>query len=320
MKQGYIEKSFSPSKSDLEKISEYTRREFDESELFVFGVVLCDNEIDRDFEKFSKSALDELAILFKGKTGIFDHCAKSSNQSARIFETCVEKADGKKTTDGEDYYCLKARAYMVRTADNESLIKEIDAGIKKEVSVSCSLADSRCSICGKTRKSGECKHIKGKTYGNKLCTFTLFDATDAYEWSFVAVPAQRNAGVTKSFSGKESTMDDIKKNLEQVNENLVLTKKEANKLSAYITELECEAELGKEYKNSLVNEVTKLCALSIPEIDSEMFRGVAQSMNSDELLSFKSALSKRASKIMPVELQLSHEKNREPKDNSQFKI
>ena len=37
------------------------------------------------------------------------------------------------------------------------------------------------------------------SYGGKLCYFTLKAPTDAYEWSFVAVPAQRKAGVMKSF-------------------------------------------------------------------------------------------------------------------------
>jgi len=35
-----------------------------------------------------------------------------------------------------------------------------------------------------------------------LCTFTLNGAKDAYEFSLVAVPAQRAAGVTKSYTGK----------------------------------------------------------------------------------------------------------------------
>ena len=35
-------------KEDLQKINQYTRRNFTEKELFSFTVVLCDNEVDRD--------------------------------------------------------------------------------------------------------------------------------------------------------------------------------------------------------------------------------------------------------------------------------
>jgi hypothetical protein len=88
---------------------------------------------------------------------------------------------------------------MVRTSSNADLIKEIDGGIKKEVSVSCSANVHRCSICGKDRYKEGCNHTAGKYYGGQLCYTILDDITDAYEWSFVAVPAQVNAGVTKRF-------------------------------------------------------------------------------------------------------------------------
>lgn len=46
---------------------------------------LCDNEIDRDGERFSLEALEQLKALFVGKTGIFDHDPKGENQTARIY-------------------------------------------------------------------------------------------------------------------------------------------------------------------------------------------------------------------------------------------
>ena len=69
---------------DLECINQYTRRPFTEQEVYTFSVVLCDNEIDRDFERFSVEALHTLSQLFLGKTGIFDHNMKTGNQAARL--------------------------------------------------------------------------------------------------------------------------------------------------------------------------------------------------------------------------------------------
>ena len=51
-------------------------------------------------------------------------------------------------------------------------------------------------MCGEA--VGSCRHVKGRTYNGKLCYGELTGAKDAYEWSFVAVPAQRRAGVIKS--------------------------------------------------------------------------------------------------------------------------
>lgn len=178
----------------LEKINSFSRKKLTEQEVYCFPVILCDNEIDRDGERFSVAALGKLAKLFIGKTGIFDHDAKGSNQSARIFDTAVMQDEKRITKAGEVYTCLTAKAYMVRTAGNADLIAEIDGGIKKEVSVSCSVKRKKCSVCGAIK----CRHVKGQTYGGRICHTILDDPDDAYEWSFVAVPAQVGAGVSKS--------------------------------------------------------------------------------------------------------------------------
>lgn len=187
-------------KEILSKINRFTRREFAEDELYIFSVILCDNDIDRDYECFSDNALESLKTLFVGKTGIFDHNASTANQNARIFDTEIITDTERMTKYGKPYKYLKAMAYMVRTDDNRNLIAEIDAGIKKEVSISCTSAKRVCSVCGVNKVSGTCSHIKGKSYHSKDCYMILDDITDAYEWSFVAVPAQVNAGVTKKYT------------------------------------------------------------------------------------------------------------------------
>lgn len=195
----------------LDKINRFTRRTFTEDEIYTFSVILCDNDIDRDYERFSDKALEKLSELFVGKTGIFDHNPTTANQSARIFDTEIVTDSTRSTKTGEPYKYLKASAYMIRTADNETLISEIDGGIKKEVSISCSANSRRCSVCGCEKSAGGCTHVKGRTYNNKICYTVLDDITDAYEWSFVAVPAQINAGVTKRSvnTGNVSTYSDI---------------------------------------------------------------------------------------------------------------
>ena len=83
---------------------------------------------------------------------------------------------------------------MVRTPDNQGLIAEIEGGIKKEVSVGCAVKRAVCSICGAERGQS-CGHKPGEVYDGAQCFFQLEEAVDAYEFSFVAVPAQPRAGV-----------------------------------------------------------------------------------------------------------------------------
>ncbi len=181
-------KSFPISQEDTLLINHYIRGEFSPSEIYTFIVRLCDNEIDRDYERFSKGALETLAYLFLGKTGILGSLPQE-NQTARIYSTWVEKED-RLTSAGEPYCSLKAKAYMIRGGENDGLIAQIEGGIKKEVSVGCGIGEITCSICGQDVRQG-CPHEKGKFYGGKMCHHILSAPTDAYEWSFVVAPSAR---------------------------------------------------------------------------------------------------------------------------------
>ena len=191
--------------ADLKEINKHALAPLTAEEVFTFKAVLCDNEVDRTFEQFTQKALQDLQKLFLGKTVIKDHEHRADNQVARIYKT--ELVQGSKTLkSGEIYTQLVAHCYMVKTASNADLIAEIKGGIKKEGSVGCSITGSICSICGTDNTKSYCRHWPGRSYdkeaGAELCIFKLTGAKDAYEFSLVAVPAQRSAGVSKSYTGK----------------------------------------------------------------------------------------------------------------------
>lgn len=304
---------------DMKKIQQFARRELSKDEIYTFNVALCDNDIDRDFEKFSLDALKELQKLFVGKTGIFDHSMKAMDQRARIYDTYIEKLDNKKTSDGEDFYCLMAKAYMLNNEENASLINDIDAGIKKEVSVSCSMGESKCSICGADRRTTGCEHRLGKTYNDKLCFSVLSKATDAYEFSFVAVPAQRQAGIRKSFCQKENfDMKDVIKSIYSCDEDMVISKSQAKELSSYIDNLKEEAKLGEEYKKQLAKDVVALLSKAFPNMDKSLFASVACVMTTKELIGFKNGL--KASNALAPKPQISSTSKNVNNSNLEFKI
>lgn len=299
MTNAIIQKS-AAQKGDLEKINQYTRRELSEDELYIFTVKLCSNDIDRDYEKFSIEALNQMAALFVGKTCIEDHSMKSSNQRARIFDTYVQASKNELTADGEVLHYLMGRAYMLKNDENKAFIDQLDAGIKKEVSVSCSMGKAVCSICGTDRHKEHCNHINGKQYAGKLCYSVLSDARDAYELSFVAVPAQRDAGVTKAFNKQEDLdMQSIEKAIKDCGESITLTKSQAIELSTYIESLKEEARLGEEYKKQLASEVTKQLSASLPQLDLSMLSSIVAVMTTKELLEFKKGLSASAGAPAP---------------------
>lgn len=195
------------TEADLKAINKLTMAPVKAEDVFTFKVVLCDNEVDRDFERFSIKALRGMQKLFLGKTGIKDHNWKADNQVARIYSTELVEHPETVTKSGEVYTQLVARCYMVKTAGNADLIAEIKGGIKKEVSIGCSMGSCICGICGTDNAKRYCGHFRGRSYekegkGMETCTFLLDNPQDAYEFSFVAVPAQRNAGASKSYTGE----------------------------------------------------------------------------------------------------------------------
>ncbi|MCM1543993.1 MAG: hypothetical protein NC110_01725 [Ruminococcus sp.] len=307
--------------NDLALINKHSRKPLTENQVYIFNVTLCDNEIDRDFEQFTKQALEDLCPMFEGKTGIFDHNMKSSGQSARIFKTWVETDSTRKTSLGEPYSCLKAKAYMVRTNKNQALIDEIEGGIKKEVSIGCAMDKITCSVCGKEMKSHECSHIKGKTYGSKLCFGILSEPTDAYEWSFVAVPAQREAGVTKSFTMPSAINDENPINIIKVaSGDIVLTKAQANSLRNYITSLEKSVESVDGYKQEIISSIKKYALIAIPEMDTELCFAQCKSMDISQLMNMKKAFKAHAEQILSAGVQLSPQNKNNNNDNKAFKI
>ncbi len=326
MRTGEIIKSINENlpEKDLELINQYTRRAFSEDEIYAFSVVLCDNEVDRDYERFTVEALFELEKLFVGKTGIFDHNPKAENQTARIYRCEVEAIEGRKTSTGDQYFRLRASAYMPRTKGNEELIMQIESGICKEVSVGCASKKSTCSVCSSQRGVSHCSHRKGEVYNGKLCYFELSDITDAYEWSFVAVPAQREAGVIKNFEeikGKEhKDMHDIIKSL-SIGDAVTLCAEDAKRLFEYIRETERKAEDGKEYRKNLTDEVLRLSVLTQPGISRKTMENAVRNLSLSEIREFISALGEKNEKSFTPKCQLAPSKDApKTEGNKEFRI
>ena len=262
------------SGEDLEQINALTRRELKAEEVYTFAVRLCDNEIDRDGERFDEDTLEELGKLFVGVSGVFDHQWSAKGQAARIYRTQVVREQSL-TEDGRPYCYLKGWAYMMRTGENEALIAEIDGGIKREVSVGCAVKQVLCSVCG--QELGRCEHEKGEEYGGKMCHGILTGAADAYEWSFVAVPAQRKAGVVKSAGVR----------------------------------LEEEARLGRRYLKSLRREMVRLAGLAEPEAEHELLVRVADKLDETELKGFISLYRGRVEQKLLPAVQLDYSEGQE---------
>ena len=283
-----------PTAAQLEAINALAKTRLNGEQVYVFSLRLCDDRIDRDGERFDTGALPGLAKLFLGKTGILDHRWSTENQVARIFET-----QGGKEKD-ESY--IRAWAYIRRGGKNDELIADIEAGIKKEVSVGCAMAQAVCSVCGS--EYGTCGHVKGERYDGQVCAVILKEPVDAYEFSFVAVPAQREAGVMKGMGAAVSLKELAAEHGAQA-EYRALTK---------------EAELGRRYRKDLEDGVVRLGLALELGVSEPVLRSLAQTAGAEELLALKDALQGRLDESLPMVSQLLGVKGKPEKIESGFLI
>lgn len=175
------------SAEEMELVNSYSRRYLNPDEVYLFTVVLCNNDIDKDNERFSVDTLYELKKLFVGKTG-FVNTNDVLSQTARIISCGVEAPDGKRTKAGDQLFNLTARVFMVRSNENAEIIQKIESGELTDVSIGCSVNRTICSICGEDVKSPLCNHQKGSIYDGETCYHILIEPTDAYEFGFVETP------------------------------------------------------------------------------------------------------------------------------------
>lgn len=271
--------SGAPTAMQLEQINALAKTRLNGEQVYVFSVRLCDDQIDRDGERFDTAALGALAKLFVGKTGIVDHKWSAENQVARIFETQVVKEQG--------VSYIKAWAYIRRGGSNDEIIADIEAGIKKEVSVGCAMAQAVCSICGS--EYGTCGHVKGEIYEGQTCAVILKEPVDAYEFSFVAVPAQKEAGVLKGLGGKSPALKELA---------------EMHGAQAEYRALYQQAELGKRYQKELEDSVVRLGLALELGVSEPVLRNLAKTAPAEDLLALKEALQARLDESLPVVTQL----------------
>ena len=268
-----------PTAVQLEAINAQARAKLTQEQVYVFSLRLCDDQIDRDQERFDTAALPGLAKLFIGKTGIIDHNWSSDKQVARIFETQVVQEDG--------ISFIKAWAYIRRGGNNDEVIADIEAGIKKEISVGCAMGRSICSVCGS--EYGSCGHSKGESYDGMVCCAILCEPLDAYEFSFVAVPAQQDAGVLKAISGRNRKLKDLAEEFGAQSEYRALYK---------------DAELGKRYRRELEDDVVRLCLSLELGAEEPVLRNIVKTAAAEDLIPLKEALNQRMAQWMPMTCQL----------------
>lgn len=240
----------------LKLINEHTIEPLTEEDVFTFDVILCDNEGDRVWDKMTHKFLTEFKDKSKSLIGLKDHDWTADNQMARLYDTEVVETD-EVTALGDKREYVLGHAYTLKS--NEDYVKRINAGLLNHCSVSFKSSGDKCSICGCETHKGpderavcENGHVAGNSYDGVVCYNIIDQCDDCYEWSLVAVPCQRGAGVKNKFIGGKV----MKKSaffMQKLLKSKAMPEELKGELEA-ISEVDAEAEVNEEDVKSLIEE------------------------------------------------------------------
>lgn len=140
-----------PSAEQLAAIGRYTLQDIPAEELYVRTFVVAHNAIDRDREVIDEALLAQMASTLPGKGMFVRHPGGWDGDSGpgegRWFAARIERMslDAAREMlrapalswppDRTEAHVLLADAYMVRTDDNASMLRKMDAGVVGDVSI-----------------------------------------------------------------------------------------------------------------------------------------------------------------------------------------
>lgn len=211
-----LSSNVSTANSEEDEVFEIIRNRFcttaKRENIYIFKIKLADDLIDKDYECFDKTSILQMKDLFVGKHGFCGY-----GVTGRIAKTFT------RTNEETGAFELWAYAYIIRESKSIKVIKEIETGTKKEVSISCCVKERTCSICG--NNFDYCGHNKKQWYENNECCYTILKGvTDVYEWAFVQpeIKGENIVGIDEEmveyseFEGKDSTIQAIEEQMESM--------------------------------------------------------------------------------------------------------
>lgn len=306
--KGLSNNNISSVEADLELINKHTIKPLTADEVYTFKVIICDNDVDRVGDKMSIDFLHQVADNITGVTGLKDHDWSADKQLSRLYDAEVVVDDSVKTKLGEPRVYVLGKAYTL--SKYKDYIDSINAGLLKETSISFESEGDTCSICGEPMVKNindvaECSngHIAGHSYDDKLCYNNINKLKDIMEWSLVAVPCQRGAGIknknisiggngimkkveylirqfmsSKAYKGAEpedkAVLEDAvntDKELELTDEDIKALVEENSKLKAKVKTLEDKVKAAEDGRNrdkidAIVDKALDSAGLITPDI------------------------------------------------------
>lgn len=175
-----------PAAELLARVNALAVKPLSADDVYIRSMYLCSDRVcEADWLRFTPRALAQIARHVCGRSVLAGH-NRSSLPLARFFHAVVtarEDAPGR---------WVRAWFYWLRaTAGALDLLRNIDGGVYREVSISWRYRGDTCSVCGAGRHG--CDHVPGELYDGSRCHRIVDKIVDVLEGSLVYRGADADA-------------------------------------------------------------------------------------------------------------------------------
>lgn len=164
----------------LAAVNRFALRPLKAEDFVVFTLDLCNNQVDKHHSRFPEGELERINALVPGRPLMERHDLRGSLPRGTFFRSRIHREDG--------VVSVRPEVYVLRTAENEDFIRNIEGGVYRETSIGFAFRLPECSVCGCDVRS--CDHVPGRYYDDTLCHFVMRDVVEVIEGSVVSSGSQ----------------------------------------------------------------------------------------------------------------------------------
>jgi len=175
----------------LSAVNRYANRNMGLDDFHIRGMYICNTARDYYYSRFTLDALSEVADMIRGRPVMIGH-RHDDVPVGRFFDAEV-KYEQRGREPRRDNNWVKAYFYVPADDEGNALVRRIDAGIYKEVSLGWRCAGADCSICGNPiNDRNACQHVPGEIYDQGFCEYLFNGITSVQEGSLVYSGGQKD--------------------------------------------------------------------------------------------------------------------------------
>ena len=167
----------------LQQIKQFaSKADLTPEDVHVRGMRIVNSKRDYYYSRFTLGALNEVAELMPGAPVMIGHDYRNMPigtffAAHRVFRPAKLREPRK------DSYWVEALFYVPNDEEGNNIIRRIDLGTWREVSLGWRFTSANCGICGEAIR--DCPHLPGEIYEEGIADFEMSGIVDVLEGSMV---------------------------------------------------------------------------------------------------------------------------------------